>query len=114
MLSTTTTEAEMLFPVRCPVCGLEALSGFRMGVIVDAFRSGQIRLYANCHLAGWDASHIEIEQIREYLDAAWSSAVTEACQEIDRELMSPEINPEYIRNAIHARPEPAARAAANN
>jgi hypothetical protein len=93
-------EAEILLPVRCPVCQQEALTEYRMGVISDAFQSGQIRLYANCHLAGWDASYVELKQIREYLDATWASAVAEACQEIDRELA--DSNPVFIHTGAHS------------
>jgi len=62
-------EAEIVFPVTCPICLQESLAGFRMSVVVDALQAEQIRLYANCHATGWEASNAELEQIREYLDA---------------------------------------------
>jgi hypothetical protein len=92
--------------VRCPVCGLDGLTEFRLSVITDAFQSGQIRLYANCHLAAWDASHVELEQIREYLDGALSSAVTEACLEMDRELVVAESDPIFVHTGAHSRSRP--------
>jgi hypothetical protein len=75
------TEPEILVTVRCPICLRESLTGFRISVIADAIQSGDIRLYANCHIAGWDASAVEMEQIREFLDATWSENLQEACQE---------------------------------
>ena len=41
------TEAEILFPVQCPVCAQEALTGFRISVVADALRTGEIRLDAS-------------------------------------------------------------------
>jgi hypothetical protein len=45
------------------------MTGFRISVVADAFDSGDIRLYASCHVAGWEASEAEIAQIRQFLDA---------------------------------------------
>ena len=61
-------EAEILFPVTCPICAQRALTGFRMTVVIEAVLSGQIRLYSNCHLAAWDASERELKALLEYLD----------------------------------------------
>ncbi len=47
--------------------------GFRISVIADAFETGEIRLYANCHVAAWGASKKELTAIVEYLDAAWAA-----------------------------------------
>ncbi|HME41090.1 MAG TPA: hypothetical protein VKG63_19200 [Steroidobacteraceae bacterium] len=66
-------EAEILVPVTCPICLRESLAGFRMSVVLDALQAGQIRLYASCHVAGWEASKAELEQIRDYLDAGNSA-----------------------------------------
>ena len=63
-------EAEILFPVTCPVCEQQALTGFRMTVVIEAVLSGQIRLYSSCHLAAWDASDRELDALLEYLDTA--------------------------------------------
>jgi hypothetical protein len=43
---------------------------------VDLVASGlitenRIRLFAPCHEVAWDASPVELEQIREYLGSAW-------------------------------------------
>jgi hypothetical protein len=65
------TEPEVHFPVKCPICAEEKLTGFRISIIADALNTGDIRLYSLCHLASWDASRSEIDQIREYLDATW-------------------------------------------
>ena len=67
------TEPEVLLPVRCPICMRDSLVGFRISVIADAFESGEIRLYATCHVVGWDAGKQELEAIVEYLDAAWAA-----------------------------------------
>jgi hypothetical protein len=45
------------------------LAGFRISVIAAALDTGDIRLYASCHLASWEASDAELAQIREYLDS---------------------------------------------
>jgi len=66
------TEPEIQFPVKCPVCLQELLTGFRISVVADALNTGDLRLYANCHLASWDASERELAQIREFLDATLS------------------------------------------
>jgi len=63
-------ESEVLFPVKCPICLQESLAGFRISVVADALETGEIRLYANCHVAGWDASALELAHIREFLEAA--------------------------------------------
>jgi hypothetical protein len=79
------TEAEILFPVQCPICAQEALTGFRMSVVADALRTGEIRLYAACHVASWEASEKEIFSLHEYLEAGWSEEMQEACRQIDFE-----------------------------
>jgi hypothetical protein len=79
------TEAEILFPVQCPICAQEALTGFRISVVADALRTGEIRLYAACHIVGWEASEKEIFLLHEYLEAGWSEEMQEACRQIDVE-----------------------------
>ena len=64
------TESEVLFPVKCQICLQESLAGFRISVVADALETGEIRLYANRHVASWDASASELAQIREFLEAA--------------------------------------------
>lgn len=53
------TELEIPFRVRCPVCSRESPTGYRISVVVEALQTLQIRLYADCHVAGWDASDAE-------------------------------------------------------
>lgn len=80
-----TTEAEILFPVQCPVCAQEALAGFRISVVADALRTGEMRLYAACHVVSWEASEKEIFLLHEYLEAGWSEEMQDACRQIDLE-----------------------------
>ena len=65
-------EPEILLPVTCPVCSQKAMTEYRISVVTDAFDCGDIRLYASCHVASWEASEAELAQIREFLDADWS------------------------------------------
>jgi len=51
-------------------------------MIADAFESGEIRLYADCHVVSWDAGQRELKRIREYLDAMWTANP----QEVRREM----------------------------
>ncbi len=37
--------------------------------------STSLKLYAPCHDTHWEASTVELEQIREYLGAPWIDAV---------------------------------------
>jgi hypothetical protein len=58
------------FPVTCPICGAESITAFRVEAIVDGLDKGTpIRLAAKCHDRAWNASQLEVEQIREYLTA---------------------------------------------
>jgi hypothetical protein len=70
-------DAEILFPVTCPVCAQQALTGFRTEVVIDAVLSGQIRLYSTCHLAAWDASDHELAAILDFLDTVGADATGE-------------------------------------
>jgi hypothetical protein len=76
------TEPEVLLPVKCPICMLESLVGFRISVIADAFELGEIRLYANCHVVGWDASRRELKTMVEYLDGVWAADLQKGCSEM--------------------------------
>ncbi len=65
------SEPEILFPVQCPVCRRQSLTGFRISVIAEALQTLEIRLYANCHLTSWDASAAELARLRKHLDEVW-------------------------------------------
>jgi hypothetical protein len=59
------------FPVCCPQCGSEALAEYPITeVAVALIASNPLRLSAPCHGLSWDASPVELEQIREYLAAS--------------------------------------------
>jgi hypothetical protein len=72
----TMTELEIPFHVKCPVCMQESPTGYRISVVVEALRTFQIRLYADCHVASWDASDAELAQMRECLDAVWRENIS--------------------------------------
>ena len=58
-------------PVVCPACGRELLMEFPTASIAHALDAGDsIRLYADCHGKVWQASCLEREQLREYLEVA--------------------------------------------
>jgi hypothetical protein len=64
------SECTVRFPVTCPKCGTERLGEFPADVVADALvRGADICLVATCHDVIWDASALEVEQIREYLGA---------------------------------------------
>jgi hypothetical protein len=92
------TEPEILCPVKCPVCSQESLLSFRISVVADALRTGDIRLYANCHIASWHASEAELETIRQFLDATWSESLQEACQEFALDSAWERDSASYIRS----------------
>jgi hypothetical protein len=96
------TEAEILFPVQCPICAQEALTGFRISVVADALRTGEIRLYAGCHVIGWEASEKEIFLLHEYLEAGWSEEMQEACRQIDVENSSADHQPVFVHTEMMA------------
>jgi hypothetical protein len=73
-------EPEILFPVKCPVCLRESLTGFRITVVAEALQTLEMRLYANCHLTSWDASEAELAHLRKYLDVAWSEQLPEPAE----------------------------------
>lgn len=66
------------FPVTCPECGVEVLSAFPIASVAAALIDhGPIKLQANCHSVSWTATPIELEQIRDYLGAPWTSQQSE-------------------------------------
>jgi hypothetical protein len=68
-------EPTIRFPVTCPQCGNEFLTQMPVAVIAIGLIRGQnIRLFSDCHGVWWDASSLELEQIREYLGTSWLDA----------------------------------------
>jgi hypothetical protein len=62
--------ALLRIPVVCPKCGRELLNEFPIASVAEALAAGgSIRLHAKCHGKAWQASALEREQVREYLDA---------------------------------------------
>ena len=65
-------EPSVRFPVMCPECRRETLATLPVGLIAGALiRDRTVRLYASCHDVYWDASPVEIEQLRQYMGALW-------------------------------------------
>lgn len=53
------------------MCAGEALVRVPITVVAQALRAGDtIQLFADCHRVHWQASAVEVEQIREYFEAA--------------------------------------------
>jgi hypothetical protein len=68
-------ELGIRFPVTCPKCGKERLTKFPLNVVADALLRGSgLRLVSACHDLTWDATELELEQIRQYLGVAWFDA----------------------------------------
>jgi hypothetical protein len=68
-------ELTIRFPVTCPKCGRERLTEFPVSVVTEALLWGaDICLVATCHDVIWDATEIELEQIREYLEETSENA----------------------------------------
>jgi hypothetical protein len=62
-------ESEVRFPVSCPLCAQELLTHMPMTVIERALSVGAvIHLRATCHDVHWEASALEVEQIRQYFE----------------------------------------------
>jgi hypothetical protein len=58
-------------PVVCPECAKELLTAFPTDEIAQALATGvSICLYAQCNDRKWQASALEREQLREYLEAS--------------------------------------------
>jgi hypothetical protein len=65
-------EPVVRFPVLCPTCAVERLTEIPVAVVAAALVKGRnIRLHATCHDKWWDATAVELQQMREYLDATW-------------------------------------------
>jgi C4-dicarboxylate-specific signal transduction histidine kinase len=63
-------ESRVRFPVKCPICGSELLTEMAGTDITSALiNNRRIRLYASCHDVSWDASEVEVRQLREYMEA---------------------------------------------
>lgn len=63
-------EPNVRFPVACPLCARELLAELPVALVAEALVEGStIRLHASCHDIFWDATELEMEQIREYLGA---------------------------------------------
>src|SRR5882672_10231457 len=63
-------EPGVRFPVTCPICARALLTELPVALIAEALIVGSaIRLHAACHDVYWDATELEVEQIREYLGA---------------------------------------------
>jgi hypothetical protein len=71
-------------PVVCPECGKELLTEFPAAAAAEALiRGDTIRLHASCHGRVWQASNLEREQLREYLEAVGCSLVAARHDEAD-------------------------------
>lgn len=63
-------EPRVRFPVTCPICARALLTDLPVALIAEALmRGASIRLHAGCHDVDWDATQLEVEQIRQYLGA---------------------------------------------
>jgi hypothetical protein len=63
-------EPRVRFPVTCPICARALLTELPVALIAEALiRGASIRLHAGCHDVHWDATQLEVEQIRQYLGA---------------------------------------------
>jgi ribosomal protein L37AE/L43A len=76
---TTMYEPEVLVPVTCPRCGKESVKRLAVSVVAEALMAGtRLQLSSTCHAVEWQATRVELEQIREYLSAAcidWHDAL---------------------------------------
>lgn len=63
-------EPSIKIPVICPECAQETIGEFQVAVIATALITGKnLRLYSACHDVYWTATHVEREQLRQYLAA---------------------------------------------
>jgi hypothetical protein len=63
-------EPGVRFPVTCPICARALLTELPVALIAEALIGrSSIRLHAGCHDVYWDATELQVEQIREYLRA---------------------------------------------
>jgi hypothetical protein len=64
-------------PIVCPDCARELLTSLPAASVAEALASGDsIRLFSQCHDQVWQASSLEREQLREYLEAVNLSRTT--------------------------------------
>jgi hypothetical protein len=71
-------EPTVTFPVVCPECRREVLTTLTVAFATEALRRGKnIRLHSKCHDKWWDASSVEVEQLREYVGALGLGAQSE-------------------------------------
>lgn len=67
-------ETRVRFPVTCPMCEAESLTSLTISEVALAIINNRsVQLHAICHGVTWDASDIEMQQIREYLGSVWLS-----------------------------------------
>jgi hypothetical protein len=60
--------ASIRIPVICPLCRAESLQSFDVALLASALlQQAPIQLRTLCHSTCWEASSLELEQIREYL-----------------------------------------------
>lgn len=60
--------ASIRIPVICPLCRAESLQNFDVALLASSLlQQAPIQLRALCHSTCWEASSLEVEQIREYL-----------------------------------------------
>ena len=58
------------FPVTCPQCGAEQLAALPVNEVADSLIKGaDLRLSTKCHGVIWNATALELQQIRQYLGA---------------------------------------------
>ncbi len=96
-------EPRLRFPVNCPLCAHSALSELPLSMIAYALITGSsIQLHAKCHDVYWDASQIEVEQIREYLVPRYSLAFT---KKFNRSMRFDTLDDTSIRTNCRARPD---------
>jgi hypothetical protein len=63
-------EDTLRIPIVCPECATELVVELPTAPLAEALATGgSIDLYANCHGKAWQASFLEREQLREYLEA---------------------------------------------
>jgi hypothetical protein len=69
-------EPGIRFPVTCPLCTRAMVTELPVALVAEALLIGSsIRLHVGCHDVQWNATDIEIEQIREYLGTGVLSSI---------------------------------------
>jgi hypothetical protein len=69
-------EPGIRFPVTCPLCTRAMVTELPVALVAEALLIGSsIRLHVGCHDVHWNATDIEIEQIREYLGTGVLSSI---------------------------------------